>query len=107
MTKAAQDLMRYAKKIGFQCEYERSVLSVSEYVTVLDDRNSPLRALKIRFSDHECRPTYLKLRGECDLEIGNHQDADAVAAVPLVLVWLEKAGPIGTAEEIQERKSWW
>src|SRR5512146_2451047 len=54
-----------------------SGLSESAYIELLieqpDGRN---KTYKIRMSGHEMRPTYGKLRGHADFEIGKHQDAD-------------------------------
>jgi len=68
----ASRLAEYIRAMGLEVETEDSRLSASQYLTVWWD----LEKVKIRLADHECRPTYGRMHGFANFEIGKHQDAD-------------------------------
>jgi hypothetical protein len=70
----AERFARLVERMGLVALTDRSSLSHSEYVEVIDQERG--KHYKIRFADHETRPTYGRLRGYADFEVGEHQDGD-------------------------------
>jgi hypothetical protein len=64
---------------GLRVDTDRSSLSSSQYLTVdrydevADDYTGP--ELKVRLATHEARPTYERMNGAADIEIGTHSMA--------------------------------
>ena len=72
----AERIARYAAQFGYDVERHGSASSSSQYVNLAfyqehDDGSHDYETLKIRVSDHDLPPTYGKMHGYADYEVGS------------------------------------
>jgi hypothetical protein len=72
----AERVARLADAMGLSATIEYSRLSESAYITVADPDSAEAWEWRIRVSSHAARPTYARLHGEADFELGEHEEGD-------------------------------
>lgn len=79
MKRQAEMLRKHLEANGFEVTIEGSSLSESQYVEAIHEERMPERLFRIRLSNHTSRPTYDRMRGVPDYEVGNAGNAHANA----------------------------
>jgi len=93
----ADDFCQRVETLGLVADRTDSGLSEAVYFDICDpakEDDEDAEIVKVRMAEHEARPTYLRLNGSPDFEIGNiggkqyTQDSDGDAAA--CLAWLKR-----------------
>ncbi|MFA5377002.1 MAG: hypothetical protein WC455_14725 [Dehalococcoidia bacterium] len=89
MEKQALLLKKHLEANGFEVILETSALSESAYITASHEKAAT--TYRVRLSNHTARPTYDRMYGEPDYEVGGDRNANANSSTWRgALAWLCK-----------------